>query len=109
MNNDIITELLMCEDLGSKRLLTFDEEQAIFKLLKNDSNLREDVQTIMIKANIKLVYSIAKKYYPVSTLSNDDIVQLGMIGLSKAVDHFDYQKVVRKKLLIALLHHLQDE
>lgn len=34
MNNDIITELLMCEDLGSKRLLTFDEEQAIFKLLK---------------------------------------------------------------------------
>ena len=95
MNNDIITELLMCEDLGSKRLLTFDEEQAIFKLLKNDSNLREDVQTIMIKANIKLVYSIAKKYYPVSTLSNDDIVQLGMIGLSKAVDHFDYQKGIK--------------
>ena len=95
MNNDIISELLMCEDLGSKRLLTFDEEQAIFKLLKNDSNLREDVQTIMIKANIKLVYSIAKKYYPVSTLSNDDIVQLGMIGLSKAVDHFDYQKGIK--------------
>ena len=39
MNNDIITELLMCEDLGSKRLLTFDEEQAIFKLLKNDSKM----------------------------------------------------------------------
>lgn len=61
MNNDIITELLMCEDLGSKRLLTFNEEQTIFELLKNDNNLREDVQTIMIKANIKLVYSIAKK------------------------------------------------
>ena len=95
MNNDIITELLMCEDLGSKRLLTFNEEQTIFELLKNDNNLREDVQTIMIKANIKLVYSIAKKYYPVSTLSNDDIIQLGMIGLSKAVDHFDYQKGIK--------------
>ena len=40
MNNDIITELLMCEDLGSKRLLTFNEEQTIFELLKNDNNLR---------------------------------------------------------------------
>ena len=95
MEKDIITELLTCEELGEKRLLTFEEEQQIFMLLEKHSNLREDVQTIMIKANLKLVYSIAKNYYPTGSLSNDDIVQLGMIGLSKAVDRFDYHKGIK--------------
>lgn len=92
MKNELINELLTRNE---EKLLSFEEEQEIFKLLENNIELREDVQTIMIKNNMRLIYSIAKDYYPITTMSSDDIVQLGMIGVSKAVDKFDYKKQVR--------------
>lgn len=93
--NNIIEELLTDENLGVNKFLSNEEEKELFKLLKLDLSLREDIQTIILKSNIKLVYSIAKKYHPVVTLSNEDIVQLGLIGMSKAIDKFDYTKNVK--------------
>lgn len=95
MNNSLINKFLLNDDLYKNRLITFEEEQEIFKLLEKDPNLREDIQTIMIKSNMRLIYSIAKDYYPVASISNDDIIQLGMIGIAKAVDKFDYHKQIR--------------
>ena len=92
MEENIIVKLLNDKDLGTNRLLTREEEQEIFSLYAKDKSLREDVQTIMINANQKLVYSIAKKYRPFMNASYDDIVQLGRIGLSKAVDKYDLSK-----------------
>lgn len=92
MEENIIVRLLNDKDLGTSRLLTREEEQEIFSLYAKDKSLREDVQTIMINANQKLVYSIARKYRPFMNASYDDIVQLGRIGLSKAVDKYDLSK-----------------
>ena len=92
MEENIIVKLLNDKDLGTSRLLTREEEQEIFSLYAKDKSLREDVQTIMINANQKLVYSIARKYRPFMNASYDDIVQLGRIGLSKAVDKYDLSK-----------------
>ena len=87
--------MLFDENLGKTRLLTKNEEVEIFKLFYEDSSLREAVHTIMLKANEKLVYSIARKYHPMITLNSDDILQLGFIGLSNAVDKFDVDKNVK--------------
>ena len=48
----------------------------------------------LTNANLKLVYSIAKKYL-YSNLPFDDLVQEGNIGLLKAVDKYDWRRGFR--------------
>lgn len=95
MNKEYIFDLLDDDTLGRTRLLTQEEEQNIFKIFAELPELREEIQTVMIRANVKLVSSIASKYYPVSDISSDDIYQLGLVGLSKAIDKFDYTRGTR--------------
>ena len=62
-------------------------------IAKLDCGRREtqNAKNIFIKANLRLVLSIAKKY-PRANLSLIDLVQEGNIGLMKAVDRFDYRR-----------------
>lgn len=46
----------------------------------------------LIESNLRLVASIARKYIGKSSLSFLDLVQEGNLGLSKAVDKYDYTK-----------------
>lgn len=92
MTKELINNLLIRDN---NELLSFEEEQEIFKFLENNQEYRDDIHTIMIRSNMRLIYSIAKDYYPIATVSSEDIIQLGMIGISKAVDKFDYSKQVR--------------
>jgi len=50
-----------------------------------------EAKQIMISSNMRLVVSIAKKFYNVG-VSLSDLVQEGSIGLSKAADRFDPKK-----------------
>lgn len=51
-------------------------------------------RALLINANMRLVFSIAKKYYR-STVQLEDLVQEGMKGLIIAVDKFDPRKDLR--------------
>ncbi|MBE6161766.1 MAG: sigma-70 family RNA polymerase sigma factor [Firmicutes bacterium] len=68
-------------------LLTRDEEIELAKRIEqNDKEARKK----LIEANLRLVYSIAKKYIN-SPLDFEDIIQYGNEGLIKAVDEYDYK------------------
>lgn len=90
-----IMKLLNLEDLGTNRLLTLKEETELFKLYNSSVEYKETIHNIILKANQKLVYAITKKYYSFVNLTSDDIYQLGLIGLSKAIDKFDYTRGVK--------------
>ncbi|PIR04913.1 MAG: RNA polymerase sigma factor RpoD [Candidatus Liptonbacteria bacterium CG11_big_fil_rev_8_21_14_0_20_35_14] len=78
------------KEIGKTPLLTFAEEKELAKRAEGDD---EDARHRLIKANLRLVVSIAKRYVNRSpSLSILDLIQEGNIGLSRAVDKFDYRK-----------------
>ncbi len=52
----------------------------------------EQAKDHMIRANLRLVVSVARKYYRHAGLSFLDIIQDGNLGLIRAVEKFDYAK-----------------
>lgn len=75
-------------EIGKVPLLNSDEEISLAKRIE-----RGDVEAKqkLIKANLRLVVSIAKKFTG-KNLSLLDLIQEGNIGLFRAVDKFDYHK-----------------
>ncbi len=78
------------KEIGKTALLTSAEEKELAKRIeKGDESARKR----LIQANLRLVVSIAKRYANRSQrLSILDLIQEGNIGLSRAVDKFDYTK-----------------
>ena len=78
------------KEIGRTPLLTSKEEKELAKRIeKGDEGARKK----LIQANLRLVVSIAKRYVNRSPhLSILDLIQEGNIGLSRAVDKFDYHK-----------------
>jgi len=76
-------------EIGQVPLLTKEEERELGKRLeKSDPEARQS----LIRANLRLVVSIAKKHIGRSaSLTLLDLIQEGNIGLSRAVDKFDYR------------------
>lgn len=78
------------KEIGRTPLLTPKEEKELAKRVEQGE---EEARKKLIKANLRLVVSIAKRYISRSPhLSILDLVQEGNIGLSRAVDKFDYHK-----------------
>jgi len=77
-------------EIGKIPLLTGEEEKAFAKRIEAGD---EEARQKLIQANLKLVVSFAKKYVGRSPhLTLLDLIQEGNIGLSRAVDKFDYRR-----------------
>ena len=81
---------LFLKEIGRIPLLTLEEEQHLTRTIKHGKNLRElkNAKEKLIRANLRLVVSIAKKYIN-RGVDFLDLLQEGTIGLMKAVDKFD--------------------
>lgn len=78
------------KEIGRTALLNSKEEKELAKRVEEGD---ETARKKLIQANLRLVVSIAKRYVNRSPhLSILDLIQEGNIGLSRAVDKFDYKK-----------------
>lgn len=72
-------------------LLKEEEKEALFVRIKQgDEEAREEY----IKGNLRLVLSVIKRFSS-SNENADDLFQIGCVGLMKAVDHFDPNRLVK--------------
>ena len=81
---------LYLKEIGRYALLKQAEEK---DLAKRSEKGDEEARQKLIKSNLRLVVSIAKRYaYRTSQMNILDLIQEGNIGLSKAVEKFDYRR-----------------
>jgi RNA polymerase primary sigma factor len=99
LSSDDIKELIRHIQVTDKKLcqmeMEFEEPIDNINLLAKEINrgriMMKNAKDKLIKANLRLVVSIAKKYTN-RGLHFFDLVQEGNIGLIKAVEKFEYQK-----------------
>ena len=77
--------------IARKKMFDSVEENQEIEDLRYDVDEGRKARDHMIKANIRLVVNIAKKYRRYSS-SFLDLIQAGNVGLIRAVDKFDYTK-----------------
>ena len=78
------------KEIGRASLLSGAEEKELAKRIERGD---EEARQKFIQSNLRLVVSIAKRYVNRSpNLSILDLIQEGNIGLSRAVDKFDYKR-----------------
>ena len=76
------------KEIGRTPLLTFEQEVDLAKKYEKDD---QDAKEKLIKANLRLVVSIAKKYLG-RRLSFLDLIQEGNRGLIRGVEKYDWRR-----------------
>ncbi len=79
------------KQLEEKYNVTFEQLLDTYKQIKEGQKIVSEAKHQLIKSNLRLVVSIAKKYTN-RGLQFLDLVQEGNMGLMKAVDKFEYRR-----------------
>lgn len=90
MENEYEPLRMYLDEMGGIPLLNREEEIEIAKRIEEGRGASE-AKDAMIKANLRLVISIAKRYTG-KGLSFPDLIQEGNIGLMRAVEKFEYRR-----------------
>lgn len=78
------------KEIGQYPLLTSEEEKELAKRIEMGD---EEAKSILMKSNLRLVVTFAKKYVGRSpNLTLLDLIQEGNLGLYKAVEKYDFSK-----------------
>lgn len=80
----------LLESITNSTSLTSDRYRICIKDLKKQVDLCTKCEDIMVKSNLRLVISVAKKYSFNSRVSMTDLIQEGNLGLIKAVKKFKW-------------------
>ena len=79
--------------INTSNLIVLKHEEMI-ELFRRYKSGEEDVKDILVEGNLRLVLSILRKYH--NKCDNlDDLFQIGVIGLIKAINNFDLNYDVR--------------
>src|SRR3546814_8755303 len=92
-SSDLVTIEAYIGAVNRLPMLTQEQEVALGKLLRDDSDL--DAARQLITSHLRLVVSIARQYLGYG-LAHADLIQEGNIGLMKAVKRFDPERGVRR-------------
>ena len=87
--NNLNLMSLYLGDIQKYRLLTKEEEQELFKRIREEND--DQARQLLILSNLRLVISTAKKLLG-NGLPLIDLISEGNIGLIKAINKFDYDK-----------------
>ena len=79
---------LYFNDISKIPLLSAEDEKTIARRIKRGD---ENAKKKLIEANLRLVISIAKRFFG-ARLSFSDLIQEGNVGLIKAIEKFDPEK-----------------
>ena len=71
-------------DTNKLKVLSDSEQKELFIKMHNGDNIAKEE---LIMGNLKLVLSVLKRFKDVGNM--DDLFQVGVIGLIKAIDNFD--------------------
>ena len=90
-NETIMAHMREIESIESDTHISSDALHRTYQRVQQGQRIAEIAKSELIKANLRLVVSIAKKYTN-RGLQFLDLIQEGNIGLMKAVDKFEYKR-----------------
>ncbi|MEP6660575.1 MAG: sigma-70 family RNA polymerase sigma factor [Acidimicrobiales bacterium] len=89
MNDSLSTYL---NEIGQVPLLTAGEERELAKAIEAGGTPAKQAKDRFVRANLRLVVSIAKRYPLPVGMDLLDLIQEGNLGLEHAVDKFDWRR-----------------